>query len=258
MKRMFFLIAALSIPACGVAAPAIPPAPHAAIDLQYTGDMQYDADVKVINLDGFDTDAETVNNLLTQGKYPICYINVGASENWRPDIKDYPKQIIGKAYEGWDGEHWLDIRDIEAIAPIIRKRLDMCKEKGFLGVDPDNLDVYQTDSGFDVSEEDQVAFLKWLAEIAHEKGLAIGLKNVPELVPQLVYHYDWALTESCYDQGWCEQMRPFAEQGKPVYMVEYTDNETDFDAMCAHAKTLGFIGVLKHRELDGAFRRNCP
>ncbi|MCH2546374.1 MAG: endo alpha-1,4 polygalactosaminidase [Alphaproteobacteria bacterium] len=237
--------------------PYITPPVNGTIDLQYTGKIDGTAPVQVLNLDGFDTSAELVATLLAKGVYPVCYINAGATENWRPDIADFPAQVVGKAYEGWEGEHWLDIRRIDLIGPIISKRMDMCKAKGFLGIDPDNLDGYQTSTGFDLTENDQLKFLYWLANTAHTKGLAIGLKNAPEFAERLANNYDWALTESCFDQGWCEDMRPFAALGKPVYMVEYTDNKTSHKAMCAHAKKLGFIGVLKHRELDGSFRKTC-
>jgi hypothetical protein len=239
-----------------VAAPVTPP-PHGSIDLQYSGDIDYSTPVRVLNLDGFDTSADTVAQLRARGVYPICYINIGASEDWRPDLKDFAPEVMGKAYEGWEGEHWLDIRRIDLLGPIMGKRLDMCKAKGFLGVDPDNLDNFQQDTGFSISKTDQLRYLGWFATEAHKRGLAVGLKNIPEFAPILADTYDWALTESCFVQGWCEEMRVFTQRGKPVYIVEYTDEEVDLPALCAHARQHGFIALLKHRELDGKFRRSC-
>lgn len=243
--------------AVSAAPAAYTPPPLGKIDLQYAGKPNYKAPVQVMNLDGFDTPSSAVALLKQHGVYPICYLNVGATENWRPDMKDFPQKIIGRDYEGWEGENWLDIRRIDLLGPIIEKRMDMCKAKGFLGIDPDNLDGFQTKTGFPLTKADQLRFLRWLADTAHSKGLAIGLKNVPELVPELHEHYDWALTESCFDQSWCREMLPFATAGKPVFMVEYTDNKTELASMCAHAKQLGFSAVLKHRELDSKFSRYC-
>lgn len=255
--RRAVLTTILALTACVQANAYTPPPVGGSIDLQYTGKINPDVPVTVLNLDGFDTSAETVAALRARGVYPMCYINVGASENWRPDMASFPKEILGNAYDGWDGEHWLDIRRIDLLGPILAKRFEMCREKGFLGVDPDNLDSYQqSKTGFPITEEDQIKFLKWISKTARKQGLAIGLKNAPELVPQLVNDFDWVLTESCFDQQWCGELTPFRKAGKPVYMIEYTDNKTKAADMCVVAKRLGFTAVLKHRELD-QYRESC-
>lgn len=257
MLRQWIWLIALASAACTPAEAAYTPPPAlASFDLQYTGKIDYDTPVKVLNLDGFDTPAETVVKLRQNGVYPICYINAGASEDWRPDMAAFPKEIIGKAYDGWAGENWLDIRRIDLLGPIMIKRLEMCAEKGFLGVDPDNLDSFQQDTGFTISREQQVAYLVWLAKEAHKHGLAIGLKNAPELRDALLPYYDWVLTESCFEQGWCEDLLPFQKAGKAVFVVEYTDENTNLEALCAHTKPLGYNAIIKNRELD-QLRKSC-
>lgn len=263
-KQALLLATTMLATACG-AESAEPPSdgyatpPNGPIDLQYTGTMDYAAPVAVMNLDAFDTSAGTVTALRERGVYPMCYLNAGAWEDWRPDADAYPAEVLGKDYEGWEGEKWLDIRRLDALEPLIRARLRLCRDKGFLGVDPDNLDGYQTDTGFDLTEADQLRFLRWLSRLAHEEGLAVGLKNVPELAAQVVGDFDWALTEDCLAQkpGWCERMRVFRQAGKPVYMVEYTDEGVTGAELCAHAAELGYVGLLKKRELDGGFRETC-
>ena len=56
--------------------------------------------------------------------------------------------MIGNDYVGWPGEKWLDIRAIESLAPLLRARLDLCAAKGFDGIEPDNIEVHDNDSGF--------------------------------------------------------------------------------------------------------------
>lgn len=252
--RLLFCLLLTSF-AAPAGAQAIKP-PQGSLDLQYN-DVNYTVPVQVLYLDGFDTPAEEVAKLVARGVYPVCYINIGARENWRPDHGDFSPEVIGKSYEGWEGEDWLDIRRIDLIGPIMAKRLDMCKAKGFLGIDPDNLDSFQQDTGFDIKKTDQLRYLGWFAAETHKRGMAIGLKNIPEFVPLLADTYDWALTESCFEQGWCEDMTPFLVRNKPVYIVEYTDEDVQLPALCAYAKQHGFTALLKHRELDGAFRKDC-
>ena len=218
-------------------------------------DMSFDVDMYDIDL--FDHSADTVAALHAQGSKVVCYISVGSYEDWRPDADQFPEAVLGKDYEGWEGEKWLDIRQIDLLAPIMRARLDLCKSKGFDAVEPDNMDSYTNDTGFPLTAADQLAYNRWLATEAHARGLSIGMKNDPDQVADLVDDFDWALTEGCFDQGWCEEMMPFLQAGKPVFAAEYTDTQITLADFCPAAATLGINAILKDRELT-AQRQACP
>jgi len=218
-------------------------------------DISVDAEVYDINL--FDNDASVVAALHAQGRKVICYLSAGSWEDWRPDKDQFPPEVIGKDYEGWPGEKWLDIRQIDKLAPILRARLDLCRDKGFDGVEPDNIDAYTNNTGFPLTYQDQLRYNIWLADEAHARGLSIGLKNDSDQVADLLPYFDWALTEDCFDQGWCEQMIPFIEAGKPIIDTEYTDTGITLEDFCAQAQALQFSAILKHRDLD-AFIQSCP
>ncbi len=214
----------------------------------------------IYDLDAFETEASLIASLHSQGKKAFCYISVGSWEDWRPDAADFPFKIIGNDYEGWLGESWLDIRQIDLLAPIMRARLDMCAEKGFDGVEPDNIDLHWADTGFEISYEDQLAYNIWLAEEAHTRGLSIGLKNNEEQVADLLPYFDWVLTEDCFADEWCDEISPFIDAGKPVFVAEYSDAMTpeEFIAdICPQANALGFYVFLKNRNLD-EYRGECP
>lgn len=230
---------------------------HGGFDIQFTEPFRLENVKGVIDLDLFDTPKETVQALATAGAYPVCYISVGTLEDWRPDVARFPADLIGKAYDGWDGEFWLDLRQAERLAPAIEARLDLCREKGFKGVDPDNLDGHETDTGFELTSDTQIQFLTWLAAAAHQRGLSIGLKNVPDLAPEISNQFDWIIIEDCHAQSWCGDVTGFIEHGKPVFSIEYTDNKIDFDAACADANKTGHTLVMKHRALDGDYIRRC-
>ncbi len=160
-------------------------------------------------------------------------MSAGSREDWRPDAGQFPPELLGKDYEGWPGEKWLDIRRIDLLAPILRARLDLCKAKGFERVEPDNIEIHDNDTGFPITYQDQLAYARWLADEAHARGLAIGLKNAPDMVADALPFFDFAITEDCYHQGWCDQVLPFIAAGKPVFAAEYTDTGVDFGAACA-------------------------
>ena len=133
----------------------------------------------------------------------------------------------------------------------------MCALKGFDGVEPDNVEIYDNDSGFPITYADQLAFAIWLANEAHTRGLAIGLKNAPDMAVDALPYFDFSVLEDCHAYNWCADLRPFIEAGKPVFAIEYTDMGVDFNAACAEAKSLGVSMLLKHRNLD-AYREGCP
>ncbi|MHB0989298.1 MAG: endo alpha-1,4 polygalactosaminidase [Bellilinea sp.] len=218
-------------------------------------DLSMDADMYDIDL--FDNDASVIAALHAQGRKVVCYVSVGSWEDWRPDADQFPASVIGEDYEGWPGENWLDVRQIELLAPVMRARLDLCRDKGFDGIEPDNIDGYTNDTGFPLTYEDQLKYNLWLAEEAHARGLSIGLKNDPDQVADLLPYFDWALTEDCFAEGWCEEMMSFIQMGKPVFATEYTDTGVNIEELCQEAKLLNFSLILKNRELD-AWQQTCP
>jgi hypothetical protein len=218
-------------------------------------DLTVEADV--YDLDLFETDPETIADLHAAGKRVICYISAGSWEDWRPDASAFPAEVIGKRYEGWPGERWLDIRRIDLLEPVLSARLNLCREKGFDAVEPDNIDGYDNETGFAITYEDQLRYNRWLAGQTHSLGLSIGLKNDPEQASDLVADFDWALVEDCFDQGWCNSMSPFLEAGKAVLAAEYTDTSVDFGQACESLEPHGFSLILKDRTLSAA-RKACP
>lgn len=233
------------------------PAVNTSWQWQLEGEIDTSFDVDIYDLDLFETDPALLQELKDDGRFLVCYISVGSWEDWRPDAGEFPPQVLGKKYQGWPGEKWLDIRQIEILAPILQTRLDLCAAKGFDGLEPDNIDAYTNNTGFPLTYGDQLTFNIWLAEQAHSRGLSIGLKNDSEQVHDLLPYYDWALTEDCFEGGWCEEMLPFIQSGKPVFAAEYTDTGITLAEFCPLAREMGLSAILKNRDLD-AFIETCP
>jgi hypothetical protein len=230
------------------------PAQDTSWQWQLTGqpiDTSFDVDMYDIDL--FDNSAEVVAALHGQGRKVVCYVDMGGWEAWRPDVGLFPAEVLGEPLDDWEGERWLDIRQIDALAPVLEARMDMCAEKGFDALEPDNIDGYLNDTGFPLTYRDQLAFNMWLADQAHRRGLSIGLKNDMDQVADLLEHYDWALNEQCFFFDECETLLPFIEAGKAVFNVEY---ELETDEFCDRAVAMGFMSLKKDLEL-GARREAC-
>jgi hypothetical protein len=221
--------------------------------IQYSGDMDYSIDADMYNIDLFDASAKDIAALRSRGIFVICYFSAGSHEDWRPDAKDFPAETLGKAMEGWEGETWLDIRQITKLQSIMEGRIEMAKEKGCDGVDPDNVNGYENDTGFPLTYEDQIAFNTFLANTAHQHGLAIGLKNDLNQVSDLLPLFDWILNEECFSYGECDLLLPFVEAGKPVFVIEYELSPQEF---CEQANLMNFNALHKNWDLD-AYRVAC-
>ena len=235
-------------------------APGASWQWQLTGTIDTSLNVAVYDIDLFDADAATVSALHAKGAQVICYVSVGSYEDWRPDAADFPAAVLGKDYPDWPGEKFLDIRALDTLGPIMQKRLDLCRSKGFDGLEPDNMDVFEggmQGTGFPLTRADGIAYIEWLTAQAHARGLSIGQKNTSELADQLATEMDWALTEDCFDQNWCADMSAYVSHGKAVLMSEYTDTNVVFGDACTWAKAHQYSAILKGRDLDAPVQF-CP
>jgi hypothetical protein len=209
-------------------------------------------DVRVYDVDGFESSARLVRAMHDRGIKAVCYLSAGSWEDVRPDAGDFPDGVLGRS-NGWPGERWLDIRQIDVLQPIMDARLDMCGTKGFDAVELDNVDGYQNRTGFPLTGADQRAYDELLANDAHARGLSVLLKNDLGQVKALLPYFDGALNEQCHQYGECGRLVPFIEAGKPVFGVEYKLSVGEF---CPQANTRNF-NFLKKRLALGAWRAPC-
>lgn len=229
------------------------PSPGTSWQWQLSGAIDTSIAAQMYDIDLFDAPQSVIDQLHAAGRTVICYLSAGSYEDWRPDAADFPQSVLGDPLEGWPGERWLDIRQIVLLAPIMSARLDLAQSKGCDGVEPDNIDGYANQSGFQLSAADQLAYNRWLAEQAHLRQLSIGLKNDLDQVPDLLPHFDWALNEQCFQYNECDLLLPFIKSGKAVFGVEY---ELEPDVFCSQANALDFDWLKKNLELDAA-RISC-
>ncbi|MFP3986640.1 endo alpha-1,4 polygalactosaminidase [Streptomyces sp. E11-3] len=228
------------------------PEPGTRWQWQLEGRVDTKVDVPVYDIDGFENDAATVRRLHRDGRKVICYINAGAWESFRPDKADFPKAVRGMS-NGWKGERWLDIRQLDVLRPLMAKRFDMCRDKGFDAVEPDLLDGYLNRTGFPLTAEHQLAYNRMIAKLAHERGMSVGLKNDMPQIPQLVGDFDFAVNEECAQFDECATLKPFVDAGKAVFHVEYAEPTSEF---CAQARALGLSSMRKKLNL-GVWRQPC-
>ncbi len=227
---------------------------------QLKGSVNTGYNVALYDIDLFDSSKELISTLQESGRKVICYFSAGSYEEWRPDAGQFKAEAIGHTLDGWPDERWLDVRH-PSLEPIMEARLDLAREKGCDGVEPDNVDGYNNESGFALSGDDQLAYNQFLAQAAHERGLSIALKNDLDQVEQLVDYFDFAVNEECFAYEECDKLKPFIDAGKPVLNVEYdmvlaTDAVAQ-QALCEQANQLKFSTLILPLDLDDSFRIDC-
>jgi hypothetical protein len=228
-----------------------PPAPTFYWQLQ--GKIDTSPNTELYDVDGFETTAAEVTALHAQGRHVICYIDVGTAENFRPDYGSFPKSVLGRS-NGWPGEHWLDIRQLSVLEPIMAARLQMCREKGFDGLEPDNIEAFSNKSGFPITPEQQLTYNEWIAEEAHSLGLFVLQKNDGEQAGQLEPFFDGVLTEECNQWHECGDFSPYLAAGKPVLNAEYKLKPKRF---CSADEALGIVGARFNLALNGKRYEPC-
>jgi hypothetical protein len=221
---------------------------------QLQGKINTSIDAPVYEVDGFNVKKSTVKKLHSLGRKVICYIDVGSWENYRPDAGKFPKSVIGRRYEGYPNERWLDIRRFHKFAGPIKSRIRMCARKGFDGLEPDNINGWENPTGFPLTARDQLRFNRWIARVAHRNGLAVGLKNDGRQARKLVRSFDFAVVEQCFQYNECGQFRPFIRRKKAVFSVEYERPNRTF---CGRAKKLRFSAIGKEYDLYAKPWRPC-
>jgi hypothetical protein len=190
----------------------------------------------------------------------ICYFSAGSYEDWRSDVADIPEAALGKTLDGWEDERWMDIR-VPEVQELIQTRMILASEKGCDGVEPDNVDAYANDSGFELTARDQLAFNRFFANAAHDLNLSVGLKNDLDQISFLVAYFDFSVNEQCFEYDECDTLSPFIEAGKPVFNAEYktvwVNDAGERSLLCADANARQFSTLILPLDLDDEFRLSC-
>jgi hypothetical protein len=221
---------------------------------QLQGRIDTSIDVPVFDVDGFTTSRRTVGELHGLHARVVCYLDVGSWERYRPDAGRFPRSVIGRRYQGFPDERWLDITRFREFARPLERRFAMCRRKGFDAVEPDNLAGWENRTGFRISRRAQLDFNRWVASQVHRRGMAVALKNDGRQVRSLIDDFDFAIVEQCFQFHECGFYRPFVRRGKAVFEAEY---ELKVGEYCATARELHFSAIGKSPGLFAQPWRPC-
>ncbi len=236
------------------------PSINSSWQIQLNNSLNQSYMVDIYNIDLFESNTSSIESLKDNDKKVICYFSAGLYESIRSDKDDFPAEVIGNSLDSSSDKNWLDISN-ESLLQIMQARLDLAVQKGCDGVEVDNMDGYENDTGFDLDAEDQLAYNKFIANEARKRGLSVGLDGDLKQVLELEPYFDFAINEECNTYDNCDMLTPFISASKPVFNVEYDskyiiDDEIDI-ALCTKMKDMKFQTLVLPSNLDDSFRYSC-
>ncbi len=223
--------------------------------IQLSGELDTSLDVQLYIVD-IETPRPVIQRLKSSGKTVICYFSAGTREAFRDDATDFPESALGAQLPNYPDERYVDIRD-PTVRSIMDRRVVSARDAGCAGIHPSGLAAFLENTELGFARGEQLDYDRWLASVAHERGLSIGLVDGDaSLREELAPSFDWTLLWSCLTMG-CAAATPFVSAHKPALLVEYGD-ETRAATVCPAAKRLKLSAIIKRSaELD-AFRVGCP
>jgi hypothetical protein len=188
-----------------------------------------------------------------------------------------PTAVAAQSAIGWSttvtdaDERFVDFRNPTA-ASVLLKRVKLAKDIGC-----DGILAYRNDAaafgaaaslehGF--SEITSMVETDWIVKVAkagHDLMISVGgfgghaAPNVGEIDDD----YDWLIAERCGEVGDCDAARPFIEQHRAVFGVDYDIAEdgttpNSLATICPKWVNAQVDGIMKKTTLDGSFRDVCP
>nr|AIG56066.1 secreted protein [Achlya hypogyna] len=192
--------------------------------------------VQMVLVDPDAVSARDVAAFRARGQTVVCYLSAGTIEKRRADYVEnraaWDAVLLGKMAD-WD-ETWIDIRRLDAVLPLVTKRLDKLAAKGCQGVEPDNIDCYDNAdcwqhmsgvSSGNAVQAAEVTYCKALAAASHDRNMSILIKNAAAIVPKLASVFDGAITENCVANDECGTYKThLVDAGKAHFATEYSGN----------------------------------
>jgi hypothetical protein len=206
-------------------------------------------------IDAMGNPASTVAAIHERGEHAYCYVDIGSWEDTRSDASQFPSGVLGERYIGWPHERWLDIRQLGILAPIMVARMEVCVQKGFDGVQFDNVQDWDNPTGFPITQGESAYYTAWMANQAHAMGLSASWENAPTNVAVLEPYMEALIFESCYSHHFCQDSAPMIHASKWAGGVEYRPALKDM-SFCPTYAEYRMMGAFRERALK-SYRIPC-
>jgi hypothetical protein len=196
--------------------------------------------------------------------YPkiFCHFAAGALGPDDPGFSSLTEDVIGNAVAGDSDRRWVDVRS-EQVFKIALTQVAAAVDLGCEGVVPAHVDGQLFETGLGHDATDWLAFNRHLANVAHERGLTVLLKNDGAQAAELVGYFDGQLTENCFSVGRCLENGSdyFRSGGTPILNAELAPDVSTgqmfVDLYCKESIGEGIQTLIAPSGASGSFRYAC-
>jgi len=195
-----------------------------------------------------------VRKLAKNGVESICYFSGGSLNTDRnedrawaktfarlgllgPPVRKFSKEYRSECYAKhlnstladkiaddhcyWGDNRWLLPSEGPDMKRYFATRIQMCKERGFTGVEADNMDAAsQEELRGRTSSEKGSQMIRMLSSLCHDNEMSCGLKNASAVASQFVQDFDFGIVERCNQFHECPLYAGF----KTILAIEYDDH----------------------------------
>jgi hypothetical protein len=182
----------------------------------------------------------------------ICKMSAGAYDvdierNFQIEDHPYPEIAVGKIRDD-NRTYWVDINSDE-VQIIMRERIKIASNIGCDGVLFTEVSSWKEDTGFEITEDEQIIYNRFLSGKAHENNLFAGFSDIEDQIYSHTLFADLIFSNNCYQDENCIKYEDFSEIGA-VLNLEYVPNGTNIDInqICLYSKAYG----IETRIFDGS------
>jgi cysteinyl-tRNA synthetase len=193
------------------------------------GDIKINAHNGYVLLDPFEENiTEHIAEIQANNNEVGAYISIGTGETYREDYTQMQPYLVSTPWGLWPDEYFVN-STTTGILTLMKSRIDKIADWGCDWVEFDNMDWIYDDElraihGFQVTENEGIAYYQELCNYVHSKGMKCMAKNLVENASS----FDGVLYESYNDdKNWWEQSgaQSFLDAEKLVIINHY--NETN-------------------------------
>ena len=194
-------------------------------------DIQKEAKDAYVLIDPFlENVHENITRIKSNNNEVGAYMSVGTGEEFREDFNQMEPFLVSKEWGQWPGEYFVNSTNT-GIIDLMKMRIDKIDEWGCDWVEFDNMDwAYDQELrntyGFEVTEQEGVAYYQELCQYVQSKGMKCMAKNLVENASE----FDGVLYESYDDeQNWWNQAgaQRFLDQEKLVIINHYNESDCE-------------------------------
>jgi septation ring formation regulator EzrA len=98
--------------------------------------------------------------------------------------------------------------------------------------------------GFGYPRSAYADYVKYMAKVAHDNDMAIGLKNAVDMIPDVLSDVQFAVNEECRELNECDAYKSMTKAGLAVFNIEYATTD------CSDPSGVNLSTVLKTYDLD--------